>query len=196
MSCAWFLHTVAGDWPATRWIVATALAFRVCGLWMTPTLEDDYQRYLWDGWRTIQDGSPYDRAPAEFFAVAEKRPPRIETALNEVNNPDLTTVYAPVTQLLFAVAAAIAPGSLFTLKLLLMVIDLAALSLLVACGGRAAAWFYGWCPLAVTEVGFHAHPEAWSLLSWRQSKLPTGEIIYFFDDGARNRSALIRRATI
>lgn len=164
MSCAWFLHTATGAWPATRWIVATALAFRVCGLWMTPTLEDDYQRYLWDGWRTIQDGSPYDRAPIEFFATAEHRPPGIEKALNELNNPDLATIYAPVTQLLFAAAAAVAPGSLFTLKLFLLLIDLGILLLLAVCGGRSAAWFYGWCPLVVTENAFHAHPEAWALL--------------------------------
>ncbi len=164
ISCAWFLRTVTAGWPATPWIVATALALRVCGLWATPTLEDDYQRYLWDGWRTIQDGSPYDRAPAEFFAVAEQRPPGVETALNELNNPGLTTIYAPVTQLLFAAAAVIAPGSLFTLKLFLLLIDFGILLLLLASGGRRAAWFYGWCPLVVTENAFHAHPEAWALL--------------------------------
>ncbi|MBA3830357.1 MAG: hypothetical protein H0X34_00390 [Chthoniobacterales bacterium] len=164
ISCAWFLHIATGGWPANRWIVATALAFRVCGLWATPTLEDDYQRYLWDGWRTIQDGSPYDHAPIEFFSVVEQRPPGIEKALNEINNPHLTTIYAPVTQLLFAASAAVAPGSLFTLKLFLLLIDLGILLLLTVCGGRAAAWFYGWCPLVVTENAFHAHPEAWALL--------------------------------
>jgi alpha-1,6-mannosyltransferase len=164
IGCAWFLCTLADGWPRTRWIIATALAFRICGLWVTPTLEDDYQRYLWDGWRTIQDGSPYDHAPQEFFSAPEKRPPGIETALNELNNPDLTTIYAPVTQLLFGAAAAIAPGSLLTLKLFLLLIDLAILLLLAAWGGRAAAWFYGWCPLVVTENAFHAHPEAWGLL--------------------------------
>jgi len=164
ISCAWFLRTVTAGWPATPWIIATALAFRICGLWVTPTLEDDYQRYLWDGWRTIQDGSPYDHAPQEFFSVPEKRPPGIETALNELNNPDLTTIYSPVTQLLFAAAAAIAPGSLLTLKLFLLLVDCALLLLLVIWGGRAAAWFYGWCPLVVTENAFHAHPEAWALL--------------------------------
>ena len=164
ISCAMFLRTIAGGWPATHWIVASAIALRVCGLWATPTLEDDYQRYLWDGWRTIQDGSPYDRAPAEFFAVQEKRPPGIETALDELNNPDLTTIYAPVTQVLFAAAAVIAPGSLLALKLLLLLIDVAVLLLVARCGGRRAAWFYGWCPLVVVENAFHAHPEAWALM--------------------------------
>ena len=164
ISCAWFLRTATNGWPPTRWIVVSALAFRVCGLWATPTLEDDYHRYLWDGWRAIEDGSPYDHAPQEFFAVREKRPPGIETALNELNHPDLTTIYAPVTQLFFAASAAIAPGSLFALKLLLLLVDAALLLLLIAYGGRAAAWFYGWCPLVVTENAFHAHPEAWALL--------------------------------
>lgn len=164
LSCAWFLHTTKAGWPATRWIVLSALAFRICGLWATPTLEDDYQRYLWDGWRTIRTGSPYDHTPAEFFSVAEPLPPGIERALNEINNPDLTTIYSPVTQLWFAAAAALAPGSLLALKLLLLGADLALLALLAAIGGPRAAWFYGWCPLAVTEVAFHAHPEGWALL--------------------------------
>ena len=164
ISCAWFLRAVRNGWPAMGWIVTSALVFRICGLWATPSLEDDYQRYLWDGWRTIQDGSPYGHAPQEFFAVPEKRPPGIETALNELNHPDLTTIYAPVTQLLFAAAAAIAPGSLLTFKLLLLLVDTALLPLLAAFGGRTAAWFYGWCPLVVTEIAFHAHPEAWALL--------------------------------
>lgn len=163
MSCAWFLQVVRKGWPSIGWLVMTALAFRICGLWATPTLEDDYQRYLWDGWRTVQGGSPYDRAPQEFFARPETRPPSIETALNEINHPDLTTIYAPVTQLLFA-AAAVAPGSLFTLKLFLLFVDLALLLLLAGFGGRSAVWFYGWCPLVVTENAFHAHPEAWGLL--------------------------------
>ena len=164
LSCAWFLHIVRkGGWPSIGWLVMTALAFRLCGLWATPTLEDDYQRYLWDGWRTVQDGSPYDRAPQEFFRSPAKRPPGIETALNEINNPDLTTIYAPVTQLLFAAAAAVAPGSLFTLKLFLLLVDLALLLLLAGFGGRNAVWFYGWCPLVVAENAFHAHPEAWPL---------------------------------
>lgn len=164
ISGAWFLQTVRSGWPTAGWIVASALAFRVCGLWFTPTLEDDYQRYLWDGWRTIQNGSPYDHPPAEFFARPEIRPAGIEAALNEINHPDLTTIYAPVTQLLFAAAAAIAPGSLVTLKLLLLLADGLLMLLLLAFGGKAAAWFYGWCPLVVTEVGFHAHPEGWALL--------------------------------
>ncbi len=164
LSCAWFLLGVGGGWPSIRWIVVTALAFRLCGLWSTPTLEDDYQRYLWDGWRTIQDGSPYNYAPREFFLRPDNRPPGIETALNEINNPDLTTIYAPVTQLLFAAAAAVAPGSLFTLKIFLLFVDLTLLLLLGKFGGCAAAWFYGWCPLIVTENAFHAHPENWALL--------------------------------
>lgn len=170
-SCAWFLRAVANDgWPALRWIVVTALLFRICGLWATPTLEDDYQRYLWDGWRTIKDGSPYDRTPQDFFALPEERPAGVETALDQLNHPDLKTIYAPVTQLLFAAAAAIAPGSLVTLKILLLLVDGGLLLLLSACGGRSVAWFYGWCPLVVTENAFHAHPEAlalfWLVAAW------------------------------
>ena len=164
IGCGWFLRTVKKVWPALPWIIATALAFRCCGLWATPPLEDDYQRYLWDGWRTLHDGSPYQHAPQEFFSVPEQRPPAIEQALNQLNHPGLTTIYAPVTQILFVVGAAIAPGSVFVLKLFLLLVDLALLLLLAAWAGRDVAWFYGWCPLVVTEDAFHAHVEAWAVL--------------------------------
>lgn len=49
-------------------------------------------------------------------------------------------------------------------KFFLLLSDFGNLFLLLIIGGRRAAWFYGWCPLAVTETAFHAHPEAWALL--------------------------------
>jgi len=164
IGCAWFLSRVKKGWPSLPWIIITALAFRCCGLWTTPPLEDDYQRYLWDGWRSLHDGSPYRFAPQHFFSANEQRPPGIDQALDQLNHPGLTTIYAPITQFLFFVGAVIAPGSLFFLKLLLLVVDLALLLLLAACAGRGVAWFYGWCPLVVTENAFHAHVEAWALL--------------------------------
>ena len=164
VSCLWFLRAVRHGWPEIRWIILTALALRCCGLWVSPPLEDDYQRYLWDGWRTLRDGSPYQHTPQEFFSAPEQRPPAIEQALNQLNHPGLTTIYAPVTQLLFAVAALIAPGSVFVLKFLLLLVDLGLLLLLAALAGRGVAWLYGWCPLVVTENAFHAHVEAWALL--------------------------------
>ena len=163
-SCFWFLQRCRGRWPSLGWMVLTALAFRVCGLWATPTLEDDFNRYLWDGWRTVQDGSPYHHAPQEFFQTTEKRPPEIENALNEINHPELATIYGPITQLLFAASALLAPGSLFVFKLLLLFVDGVLLVLLARWGGRGAAWFCGWCPLVISENAFHAHPEAWALL--------------------------------
>ena len=65
---------------------------------------------------------------------------------------------------MFAAAAAVAPGSLVVFKLFLLLVDFALLLLLAGFGGRAAVWFYGWCPLVVTENAFHAHPEGWALL--------------------------------
>lgn len=174
MSCAWFWLAARGRWPSTKWIIASALIFRCCGLWAPPTLENDFQRYLWDGWRTVHDGSPYVRAPVDFFESTESQPPAIATALNELNNPALPTIYAPVTEGLFAVAAFIAPGSLFALKLLFLGSDLVIVWLLLRLGGRSAAWFYAWCPLAITETAFHAHADGWAvmwlLLAWLCAK--------------------------
>ncbi len=39
-----------------------ALLFRLCGLYGGPLLEDDFWRYLWDGFRFAAAGTPYGAA--------------------------------------------------------------------------------------------------------------------------------------
>ena len=44
-----------------------AVAFRICGLVGGPLLEDDFYRYLWDGYRFATTGTPYAAVPEAFF---------------------------------------------------------------------------------------------------------------------------------
>ena len=52
--------------PLGRLIFWAAL-FRVCRLFGVPLFEDDWFRYLWDGYRFAQTGTPYGWAPVESF---------------------------------------------------------------------------------------------------------------------------------
>jgi hypothetical protein len=121
-----FACTAEGDIPAKK-IWLWAIAFRIAGFFGQPILEDDWHRYLWDGWVFAHTGNPYDKAPNLFFA-APGVPPRLETVLEAINHPDVPTTYAPVCQLLFLISYWIAPGKLWPLKLLLLVADLAGIA--------------------------------------------------------------------
>ncbi|WED65530.1 hypothetical protein PXH66_01535 [Synoicihabitans lomoniglobus] len=141
-------------------VVVWALAFRLAGVGTEPTWEDDYHRYLWDGYQTLTTGNPYAEAPAHFFGRDDGMPVAVARQLDGINHPHLTTVYSPVPQAVFAAAAALAPGSFLVLKLLLLLIEAVgwwSLRRVLGWRGWVLAW---WCPLAVTEFAFAGHPEA------------------------------------
>jgi hypothetical protein len=156
-------------------IVFWGLVPRLCGLFACPIYEDDYFRYLWDGWRFWQSGNPYDRAPIEFFADATV-PHRLQAVLSGINHPDLPTIYGPVCQLVFLLAAWIRPGSLLPLKLVLIAADLALLGMLSRSVPRRFLPLYAWCPLVLIEVSFNAHADiigaAFLVAAWRARAIP------------------------
>ena len=148
----------AGRFPILRMVLWAAL-FRLCGLVGGPLFEDDFFRYLWDGYRFAVDGSPYGRAPEEFFADSSV-PERFRRVLDRINHPDLPTIYGPVTQLLFLLAYAVRPASVLPIQTLLVLTDLATIVLLLRLAPPRAVLLYAWCPLVVKEVAFTAHPDA------------------------------------
>ena len=147
----------AGAFPATRMLCWAAL-FRLAGLFGVPLFEDDWHRYLWDGYRFAETGTPYGWAPAQSFADADL-PGTFQRILDQVNYPDLPTIYGPTTQLAFLLAYLMAPGSLAPLQLLLIAVDLVLIRLLLSVAPARFALLYAWCPLVVKEVAFTAHPD-------------------------------------
>jgi alpha-1,6-mannosyltransferase len=160
LGCAWlgFVLTLRDPGRAVWPLLGIAALARVAGLLAIPVYEDDWARYLWDGYRFLQDGTPYGVAPAEFFADS-RLPEAWHGVLDEVNNPHVPTIYGPVLQVVFALAAWVAPASLLALKLLLVVADLAVCAMLWRLGGPSAALRYALCPLVIFEVSFNAHAE-------------------------------------
>ena len=135
-----------------------ALAFRLCGLLGGPFYEDDFHRYLWDGYRFATDGTPYGAAPEAYF-VAAGVPAAFERVLDQINNPHLATIYGPVTQLAFLAAYWAAPASVAALQALFIAVDLALVGFLLRLAPARNVLLYAWCPLVVKEIAFTAHPE-------------------------------------
>lgn len=140
-------------------ILFWAILFRLLGLFAEPILEDDHYRYLWDGYQFVSNGSPYGRAPADFF-TDEKVPQIMQAVLDRINYPEVPTIYGPVSQAIFAVAYLIAPASLLALKCLLIGFDIAGLFLLKRFANNNFFIVYAWNPLIIKEIAFSAHQDA------------------------------------
>ena len=139
-------------------LIFWALAFRLCGLIGGPFYEDDFHRFLWDGYRFATAGTPYGTPPEAHFT--DPAVPAIwQRLLDRINNPDLTTIYGPVTQSAFLLAYAVRPGSVAALQGVFIVADLLLIALLLRLAPARAVLLYAWCPLVVKEVAFTAHPD-------------------------------------
>ena len=154
-----YLHVRArGEpFPIGR-LFAWAVVFRLCGLAGGPFFEDDFYRYLWDGYRFATTGTPYGAAPEAFF-VDPAVPALFQGVLDGVNYPELPTIYAPVTQAIFLLAYWLQPASVVPLQVILIAIDLAAVALLLRLAPARNVLLYAWCPLVIKEIAFTAHPD-------------------------------------
>ncbi len=142
--------------PTATPVFAWAIVFRLAGLAAMPIYEDDYFRYLWDGWLFLHAGTPYGPAPITFFGDPSV-PEAMRSVLSGINNPDVPTIYAPLCQWIFLTAAWLAPGSLLALKLCFFGADLALVGLLASITPRSRLALVAWCPLLVLESSFNAH---------------------------------------
>ena len=143
-------------------LLAWAVVFRAIGLFGGPFFEDDYFRYLWDGYRFAQDGTPYGIAPEAFFADPAV-PALFQGILDQINVPELPTIYGPVTQVVFLLGYGVAPGSVAALQVIFILFDLLTIGLLLRLAPPRNVLLYAWCPLVVKEVAFTAHPDGFAV---------------------------------
>ena len=170
----WMLATVLVAWFALGWamwrglnpqpstILGLAFGFRLITLFAVPVMGDDHHRFLWDGYRFAVTGNPYAEAPQARFAD-ETIPVEFRAVLDHVNHPDVPTVYGPVTQWAFRLSYAIAPARLWPWKLILLGAELAILAMLWTELNARGRLLLAWCPLAILETGFNAHPDVLAL---------------------------------
>ena len=183
--------------PLTLVLVFAAL-FRLVLLFSEPIQEDDFYRYLWDGKVVASGLNPYRFTPREAQTDNGKEGPlqpyrdltetdaRFALLLARINHPDVPTLYPPVAQAVFGLAALIAPGSLLALRLVFFCFDLAVCGIIVRllCHlGRSPLWvlIYAWSPLVIKETINSAHYDVvptflltLALLAFVTGRLPVG----------------------
>lgn len=135
-----------------------ALLFRLALFKLNPALEDDWARYLWDGYQTASTGTPYGPPPAASFGR-----PEIESTwgriLSQINHPELPTIYGPLLQLGFFCAYLVEPGALWPLRIGLFGFEILCGWFVWRLGGAKPLCFFAWSPLLIKESFLNLHPE-------------------------------------
>ena len=154
------------------WVVlALGLFMRLVQFASEPALEDDFQRYLWDGAVAANGLNPYAVSPdaAKTANPSISMHGRLATesgqVLDRINHPHLRTIYPPVAQAVFALSYRLGPWSLTAWRGIILVLDLATIALVLLMLrelGRSPLWasLYWWNPIVVKELFNAAHMEA------------------------------------
>ena len=131
--------------------------------------DNDIWRYLWDGHVGARGVNPYYLEPSSPGLDTLADSAADNTVWGDiranVNHPDIPTIYPPLAQGVFRLAHAIAPGSVFIMKLLLVGLDLLTI-LLIALTLRASNQpvtnivLYAWNPLVIKAIAASGHVDS------------------------------------
>ncbi len=147
-----FSRVVSSKQALDRIAIASASLFGAVLLFAPPLLSDDLYRYLWEGRLWFEGFNPYRLAPDDA-AVAHLR----DGLWANINNRPLTSIYPPLSQLIFVVAQWLG-GEVWTLKLLALLAH--ALSVAVVarvCTERKASLAIALNPLLLSEAALNGH---------------------------------------
>ncbi len=145
--------------------------------------DHDVWRFLWDGRQQAMGINPYRFAPENYSEEEIEENVKAATMPNEeemarmladdrwrdirdnINHPDLPTIYPPGLQLFFRIVHPIAPGSVLVWKLALLLLDVAVAGLLLLALRRLnlPVWklaVYFWNPLMMKEGVGTGHADA------------------------------------
>jgi hypothetical protein len=142
-------------------------------------------------------------------------PDQFQEVLDQVNYPHVPTIYGPVCQWFFLLSYLVSPGPLWPWKLVALGAELAAVVLLLGwartharssartgveaeAGVVLPALILGWCPLAVFETSFNAHPDIvgvayllGAMRCWQRSKPGAAAVASALAVASRPMAAII-----
>jgi alpha-1,6-mannosyltransferase len=155
------LSDAADPWQPLWIVLIGAVAMRLSMVFVENYFSSDIFRYVWDGRVQTAGINPYRYIPASpelsFLRDTEIFP--------NINRADYAvTIYPPAAQLLFLLHAKIG-GSIFAMKLALLIFDAATIAILIAILrllGRppAPVAAYAWHPLPVWEIAVNGHVDS------------------------------------
>lgn len=145
--------------PSARKVMAVSLMAHALALLGQPVFENDHYRFIWDGWRTLQDGTPYGIAPDRYFSD-NTVPGALRHVLSGINHPELATIYGPLLEIWFALSVLVGGTNDLALRLGFSLANLGLIGLLLRQNRPMTVAIYAWNPLVIAETAIHIHPDA------------------------------------
>jgi hypothetical protein len=139
-------------------VIGVALLLHGITLAGVPAFEDDYYRFIWDGWQLLASGTPYGKPPADFFLTADI-PLALKGILDGINNPDVPTIYGPFLEMLFGLVYLLIGPEALGVRMLFAAANIALIWLMLRQHRPAHVALYAWNPLIMCECVLHAHPD-------------------------------------
>ena len=154
-------------------VLVIGILFRLVLLFSTPSLSDDYYRFIWDGELISNGNNPYDFKPVdqEFDSLKEAVTIKDRT-YDKMNSKEYYSVYPPVNQLFFGLVEYASRNNSYQfivlLRLLLIGFDIGVILILA----KLLKWFskkkelvviYALNPLVVIELTGNLHFEGVTL---------------------------------
>lgn len=169
-------------------ILSVAIVFRLSLLLLIPNLSEDVFRFIWDGKIWLNRLDSYAILPSE--AIGERYNGLSQELFNQLNSPGYYTIYPPINQLLFYIAALSKStlGSIIIIRIFILAAEIGTVLLLPKVlkqhhlNPRCVIW-YALNPLVILELSGNLHFEAFVIFF-------TLATLYFFNKGENNKSAI------
>ncbi len=152
------------------WALAAAFAFRLMILPAIPEWSDDFYRFIWDGRLLVQGVSPFSQLPSQLILDVTFSQDLINQELFQgMNSPDYFTVYPPLAQWVFYLAAKVSPdsilGSIIFMRLIVLLAEAGTIVLILKLLKEydlpsTNTLIYAWNPLVIIELTGNLHFEA------------------------------------
>lgn len=112
-----------------RIAIFASVVFRIALLFVIPNLSDDYFRFIWDGKLSSCGINPYTVLPSKFIHTGEVAGSGLNNEIfNGLNSKNYYTIYPPVMQLIFYLAAKLFPenpmGSIIVMRLFIILAEM------------------------------------------------------------------------
>ena len=161
---AYFHWLERGAYRSMKSILTDAVIIRVLLLFATPMLSDDYFRFIWDGQLQLMGIDPFLYLPSSLEHGSEY----LDTILPYLNSPDYYSVYPPVMQWIFTLAAWVGGEDTLTQVIVMRVILILADIGIILIGSRLLTMLgrkrsdiaiYALNPLVIIELVGNLHFE-------------------------------------
>lgn len=167
---AWLWLTLRRQAFAPAASVALGLGARTAFLGLAPAFSDDVFRYLFEGRTAAAFGPAFPFLVAPADAAQHGVPPAwLDEIWLRINHAHLPTIYPPVAQGTFMLAATLSTGlghRLLLLKALLVAAEAVGAGLIFRRFGPRALTAWALCPLAVLEIAREGHVDALAALGF------------------------------